>query len=102
MRYMGWNEEILTPPPADATARAIALFMADGTGREQTVTFSKTIDAHAAPHAANEQPGCLNVTVNVLNVMLSWKGRVGFDPNGRRVASSRYWMDSLPCLANRR
>jgi hypothetical protein len=84
----------------------MVLCMAEVDGKTQHMAFSKTIDAHADPDSATGRDGALNVTVNVLNVVPRRERRVGPDhKNDRKItgrASTRYWMDSLPCLSNQR
>lgn len=108
MGNMGWNEEVLIEPTgaADDPVRIQVLCLADVAGRTQRLAFSRTIDADSPAATANERDGALSVTVNVLNVATRRERHLGPDrKNDRQIAgkaSTRYWMDSLPCLSNRR
>lgn len=109
MGDMGCNEEVLIEP-ASATSDPVhimVLCMADVGGKTQRMAISKTIHSQDERDTVNGSDGALNVTVNVLNV--APRGAVGPYRNNDRKnerrnsvrASSRYWMDSLPCLSSR-
>jgi len=100
---MAWNEEIPAEPatPAHDPVRIQVLCMADVGGRTERLAFSRTIDADSAA-TANARTGALNVTVNVLNLAPRRERPVGPDRKIAGRASTRYWMDSLPCLSSRR
>jgi hypothetical protein len=120
LENMGWDEEVLIEPIVEPTiiestiatndpVRIQLNCTADVAGRTQRLTFSRTIDADATA-TINERDGGLNVTVNVLNRVLNnvlnvethqevW---LGSDRKDCGSVSRHYWMDSLPCLSNRR
>ncbi|MGB9489918.1 MAG: hypothetical protein WCA92_05565 [Terriglobales bacterium] len=107
MGDMGWNEEVLIEPATGANhpVRIMVLCMTDVGGKTQRLAFSKTIDAQAEPDTANGRDGALKVTVNVLNVAPREVRVCSERKNEHRNSvrpSSRYWMDSLPCMSNRR
>ncbi len=99
---MKGNQEILQEPaiPAHDPVRIQVLCMADMGGRTERLAFSRTIDADAASTAYGRDGG-LNVTVNVLNVTPRRERPAVTSRSNDRRASTRYWMDSLPCLSNR-
>jgi hypothetical protein len=115
LENMGWDEEVLIEsivgPIIESTlatndpVRIQLHCTADVAGGTQRLIFSKTIDADAAA-SFNERDDGLNITVNVLNNVLhveapreAW---IGSDRQDGGRASRHYWMDSLPCLSNRR
>lgn len=123
MENMGWDEEVLIEPITESIVGSIVEPIiestiatndpvriqlhctADVAGRTQRLIFSRTIDADATA-TSYERDGGLNVTVNVLNNVLhvearreAWLGSARKDSGS---ASTHYWMDSLPCLSNRR
>ncbi len=104
MENMGCNEEVLIEPTMAAhdPVRIQVLCMADVGGRTQRLTLSRTIDADAPAATASRRDGGLNVTVNVLNVAPRRERQFGPDRKNTGRASTRFWMDSLPCLSNRR
>ncbi len=103
MENMGRDEEVLIEPTiaTNDPVRIQLLCTADVAGRTQSLTFSRTIDADATA-TINERDGGLNVTVNVLNVETRREAWLGSDRKDCGSASRHYWMDSLPCLSNRR
>ncbi len=108
---MGWDEEAHIEPMIESIIESMMETNdpvrrqlpcpADVTGRTQRLTFSRTIDADATA-TMNERDGDLNVTVNVLNVEIRPETWPGADQKDCGSAPRHYWMDSLPCLSNRR
>lgn len=105
---MAYHGDVVVEPVVTVNdpVRIMVLCMAEVDGKTQHLAFSKTIDAHDEPDSATARDGDLNVTVNVLNVTPRRERQVGPNrKNDRNItgrASTRYWMDSLPCLSNRR
>jgi hypothetical protein len=122
---MGWDEEVLIEPIIEsivepiiestiATNDPVRIQLhctAEVAGGTQRLIFSRTIDADAAA-SINEHDCGLNITVNVLNlnsvlnnvlhVEAPREAWIGSDRQDGGRASRHYWMDSLPCLSNRR
>jgi hypothetical protein len=104
LENMGWDGEVLIEPTmaTNSPVRIQLHCTSDVGGRTQCLTLSRTIDAEASAAATNERDGGLNVTVNVLNVETRQDAWPGSDRKDGGSASGHYWMDSLPCLSNRR
>jgi hypothetical protein len=115
LENMGWDEEVLIEPIVEPTiiestiatndpVRIQLNCTADVAGGTQRLIFSRTIDADATA-TSYERDGGLNVTVNVLNVLnveTHQEVWLGSDRKDCGSVSRHYWMDSLPCLSNRR